>query len=296
MKKFVRFVRYSPALVKAVIVVLIVVLIASPLAIPLYRFEYAATDGKSVIWTPILLFLVFIAVLPSWMRWIHQCFTPWRVVGMQAKRIWLKGWLVSFIIGALGVLILYGLQMALGWGVWVSPVASNLLPNCVEGLLVGMGVGLVEELIFRGWLLFEIEKDFSTEAALVINAGIFAIAHYIRPLSVILATWPQFVGLFLLGMALVWARRIPTKHNQQFSPVTTLGPAAGLHGGLVFAYYQFDVNDLVVSTHRVPAWLTGIDDNPLAGLLGLALLTAIAYAAYVASHPVTGPKNLQKRP
>jgi hypothetical protein len=66
--------------------------------------------------------------------------------------------------------------------------------------------------------------------------------------------------------------------------LTTLGYAAGLHGGLVWAYYQVDVNNLVLATDAVPPWITGIGGNPLAGLLGLGLLGAIAYRTYVASH------------
>jgi hypothetical protein len=57
-----------------------------------------------------------------------------------------------------------------------------------------------------------------------------------------------------------------------------------LHGGLVFAYYQVDVNDLVVATAQVPEWVTGIGGNPLAGLLGLGFLSVIGGITYVASH------------
>ena len=88
---------------------------------------------------------------------------------------------------------------------------TPILRNLLEGLLVGIGVGLAEELIFRGWLLFEFDPDYAAPVALWVNAGIFAIAHYLRPLSEIIKTWPQFVGLCLLGAALVWARRVPTR-------------------------------------------------------------------------------------
>lgn len=263
------------------------VLISAPLTIPLYRFEYAATAGKSVIWTPVLLLVIFVLVLPRWMRWIHRSPYPWRILGMVGGVTWVSGWLVSFLVGILGVLTLYGLQVFLGWGVWLWPESSPLFRNFWEGLLVGFGVGLAEELLFRGWMLFELEADSTPPLALLLNAGIFAIAHFLRPLSAILETWPQFLGLFVLGMALVWARRTPILRRDRSTQITTLGPAAGLHGGLVFTYYQFDVNDLVVSSNVVPEWVTGIGGNPLAGVLGLALLSAIAYAAYVTSHSHT---------
>jgi hypothetical protein len=169
----------------------------------------------------------------------------------------------------------------------MPPVPSQVLPNLFEGFLVGLGVGLAEELLFRGWLLFELEQDYPAVGALWLNAVIFAIAHYLRPLEAILESWPQFLGLLLLGLTLVWARRIPLRQGP-LNQGTTLAFAAGLHGGLVWAYYQVDVNDLVVATGQVPDWITGIGGNPLAGILGLALLGGIAYGTYLLSHPSKG--------
>jgi membrane protease YdiL (CAAX protease family) len=198
--------------------------------------------------------------------------------------LWWQSWAIAFALGIFGVSVLYGLQLILGWGSWNSPSLTKALYFLLEGTLVGFGVGLAEELIFRAWLLFELETDYSPPVALGINALIFAIAHYFRPLSAIAETWPQAVGLFLLGMTLVWARRIPLRLPHHPLPITVLGFPAGLHGGLVWAYYQVDVNDLIVIDPHIPAWLTGIGGNPLAGVLGLALLSGITAIAYRASH------------
>jgi membrane protease YdiL (CAAX protease family) len=259
------------------------VLLAVPIALPLYYWEYASTQGQSVIWAPVSLFVVFVLGLPSWMRGVHHCRYPWRQLGFSQSDRWWRGWAIAFMAGIVGITLLYGLQLLLGWSTWQGPgpAAHRFL---LEGLLVGIGVGLAEELLFRGWLLYELEQDFTPTAALWLNALIFAIAHFLRPLSAILATWPQFVGLVLLGVALVWARRIPVAGRWQQRSTTVLGPAAGLHGGLVFAYYQVDVNDLVVATAQVPEWVTGIGGNPLAGLLGLGFLSVIGSITYVASH------------
>lgn len=288
MFKVTRVVQHSPALLRIVICLLVTVLLASPLFFPLYRFEYAATEGKTVIWAPIALFGVFVLVLPVWLRRIHGCRRPWQTLGLVGGQRWWQGWALSFAVGIVGVACLYGIQLFLGWGRWGPLTDTNLTRNLLEGLLVGLGVGLAEELIFRGWLLFELEQNYAAPLALGLNAGIFAIAHFIRPLSEILASWPQFAGLFLLGCALVWARRVPIHSAHGPKPITSLAPPAGLHAGLVFAYYQVDVNDLVSPTNQVPAWVTGIGGNPLSGLLGLGLLGAIAYATYVASHPQQG--------
>lgn len=197
---------------------------------------------------------------------------------------WWISWSIAFATGAVGVLLLYLLQLFWGWGSWSPSTSQVLLRNGLAGLGVGLGVGIAEELVFRGWLLFELEQDYGAQIALWLNAGFFAIAHYFRPIDAIVETWPQFFGLWLLGLTLVWARRIPQRLHRLAKPQTTLGFAAGLHGGLVWAYYQVDVGDLVVATGKVPAWVIGIGGNPLAGVLGFGLLGVIARLTYMASH------------
>ena len=222
--------------------------------------------------------------LPFWARWVHHLRKPWQILGMHGGLRWWGRWGIAFVVGAAGVAVLYALQIALGWGVWMPPSSREVVRNVLEGFLVGLGVGVAEELVFRGWLLFELEQDYGMQAALWLNAAFFAIAHYLRPIAAIIEAWPQFLGLMLLGLTLVWARRIPIRSHRPRSPETLLGFAVGLHSGLVWAYYQVDVGDLVLATGQVPEWITGVGGNPLAGLLGLVLLGAIAAATYVTSH------------
>lgn len=284
MRRFWRWIQRRPALVRIILGLLGVVAIAAPLWIPLYRLEATATAGQSIIATPLILFLVFLCGLPRWLRRVHKCEYPWRLVGMHARSTWLKSWLTACLTGISSVGLLYGLQLMLGWGVLSFTVSQAVFVNLMLGLLVGVGVGLVEEILFRGWMLFELEQNYTQSIALWIDAGIFALAHYLGPISSFLETWPQLLGLILLGLTLVWARRIPDGDRPLSAPITTLGPAAGLHSGLVFAYYQVDVNDWVIATERVPVWVTGVGGNPLAGLLGLGLLGCIATGIYGASH------------
>jgi LPXTG-motif cell wall-anchored protein len=55
-----------------------------------------------------------------------------------------------------------------------------------------------------------------------------------------------------------------------------LGKSIGLHAGLIWAYYILNVGQLIKYTGTVPDWLTGIDKNPLAGVMGLLFLTILA--------------------
>ena len=50
----------------------------------------------------------------------------------------------------------------------------------------------------------------------------------------------------------------------------------GLHTGLVWGYYILTVGQLLEYTGKVPAWFTGIDGNPIAGLMGLFFLSILA--------------------
>jgi len=133
---------------------------------------------------------------------------------------------------------------------------------------MALAVGFAEEMLFRGWLLAELERDYTARAALLMNALFFAVTHFIKPPAVIISTSPQFLGLVALGMALVWARRQ--------RPTPSLGYPIGLHAGLIWGYYLVNVGGLSEPTGQVPTWVTGINENPLAGLLGVVLLGAIA--------------------
>jgi len=133
-------------------------------------------------------------------------------------------------------------------------------------------VGFAEELVFRGWLLNEFERDYSLSVSLVVNSLLFAILHFIKPLPVIIETWPQFPGLLLLGLILVKAKRLCQNR---------LGISIGFHGGLVWGYYIINVGKLVKYSGSAPAWLTGINGNPLAGILGLGFLSVIVCFLFI---------------
>ena len=152
---------------------------------------------------------------------------------------------------------------------------------------MAIAVAFAEEMLFRGWLLSELEEDYGSRTSMWMCAVFFAAMHFIKPWSEIVRTFPQFLGLVILGLALVWARRSPTgrpvasvTHSAELSNRirTRLGYPIGLHAGLIYGYYLINVGGLSEPTGKAPEWIMGIDENPLAGLLGLVLLSAIAYA------------------
>ncbi len=212
----------------------------------------------------IVLYFLFALLLYLWSQNVYHCIKPFQNYGLDVSPRNFLNLLVGLAIGVCALAIMLSLESVFGWLTWQQIPSSSII---LEGLLVALAVGFAEELLFRGWLLDELERDYSLTTALIACSSIFAALHYIKPLSVILQSLPQVFGLFLLGVALVWSKR---------GCRGRLGLAIGLHAGLVWSYYCVDVGDWIVYTGAVPNWITGINENPLAGVMGLVCLGGIA--------------------
>jgi membrane protease YdiL (CAAX protease family) len=139
--------------------------------------------------------------------------------------VWNLALFYSLVLGmaiAIGSLvIIFGLQ-----GIW-GGIAGQLgnfarLPALILPLLaLGLSVSLIEEVIFRGIFLTQLQTDFSPPIAAVISSGLFALLHLVWERQL---TLPQIPGLWLMGMVLVWAR---------WSDNDSLGLAWGLHAGWI---------------------------------------------------------------
>jgi membrane protease YdiL (CAAX protease family) len=177
------------------------------------------------------------------------------------------------LLGGLGfgLLSLWGLLVVeglLGWLGWQLPDPDGLPKIILEGLAIALGVGFAEELLFRGWLLDELKRDYRPPVAIAANATIFALLHFIKPIEAMIRNLPAFPGLLLLGLTLIAAKRLGQGR---------LGLPIGFHGGLVCGYYIINTGQLVQYSGAVPQWITGMDQNPIAGISGLCLLSAIAF-------------------
>ncbi|MBE9226026.1 CPBP family intramembrane metalloprotease [Phormidium sp. LEGE 05292] len=236
-----------------------------PIAAPIY---FLSSDTNLVtILTMGLLFVGFLVLLRFWGKLVYQQTHLLKSYGLLVNRRNALELLKGLDIGLLLTLTLFFVEGKLGWLIWQS---SDQLPRVVlEGLISALGVGFAEGLVFRGWLLDELERDYSPKISLWVSSWLYALLHFIKPLPEVIRTFPQFPALLLLGLTLVWAKR-GTRGR--------LGLPIGLHAGLVWGYYIINVGQLVRYCDRVPPWITGIDGNPLAGLMGLIFLGAIAFA------------------
>jgi hypothetical protein len=268
-----------PAPARIILFLLTLLVLWLPIAAPMYLI-WGETVGVAL---TILLYCGFLGLIWFWGRKIAKYSHPYRYYGLSFTRKNGSDFLFGLGLGCVTLIIFFGLQVSLGWlavqtVTWQQPLPDNLLPAIgvyfvdwqgaiVPGLLTSVGVGFAEEMLFRGWVLSELERDYSKNTALLGCSFVFAILHFIKPLNVILETWSQFLGLVMLSVALVLARRRCDGR---------LGISVGLHGGLVWCYYIVNTTHWLKPTGVVPEWVTGISGNPIAGVMGIIFLSAIA--------------------
>ncbi|WP_052128690.1 CPBP family intramembrane glutamic endopeptidase [Neosynechococcus sphagnicola] len=162
-------------------------------------------------------------------------------------------------VGSLGLLFLFVGQGVWGWLQWqLQP--GKLAALCLPVLLLALWISFTEELVFRGFVLTQLQAALPPWAAAVIASVIFALLHLIWEGQ---GTLPQIPGLWLMGMVLCLARWVD--HNQ-------LGLAWGLHAGWVWGIALLDLTATITVTNQAPQWLTGWDGKPLSGCLCLLLL------------------------
>jgi len=189
---------------------------------------------------------------------------PWRSLGVVAPgpavlKALLRGLLKA---AALLGLVVIGLQLA-GALTWPLQTSGAVVLN---GLALALGVGFAEELLFRGWLLGELELQWGRQRALLLQAALFSLVHtrFNLPLLPLLGL---LGGLMLLGLALGLQRRADRG---------LLWGAIGLHGGLVGGWFVLN-QGLIALEPATPNWLTG-PANPIGGVLGWLGLGLLLWA------------------
>ena len=237
----------------------------------------------------VLSLVLFLALMHRWVavRWSAE--KPWAALGICRSNpqeqpapaaVLLKGLLIAVgLLTLITSIVLIG-----GWGNWRGEMSATQLTNAV---LLCLGVGFAEELIFRGWLWAELDQMVGSRRGAVAQASIFSLVHTRFNLG-LGAMSGLLIGLFLLGLVLA---------RQRQSDRGSLWGCIGLHGGLVAGWFLLQSGLLQLSTNA-PAWLVGPGGsapNPLGGAVGLISLlillliqrTAVAKAA----RPATGARN-----
>jgi uncharacterized protein len=251
----------APAIGRILVFLMTLLLCWAPIALPI-RILLSPNENLIGLITLPILFGLFLVLVRIWGRTIHELPQPLRHYGMRQPKRWIYEWLGGVGIGYGVVLLLFELQGAVGWVNWFTP--SRPLPMLLlEGLAVATLVGVAEELVFRGWLLDELKRNLKPNQALALSSIIFALAHGLRFVPASL----QWISLACLGWTLGMTKRLTGDR---------LGLAAGLHTGLVWCYYVLKVGEMIRPDMRVAKWITGFENNPLAGVVGIGLMLSLA--------------------
>ncbi|MEB3322844.1 MAG: CPBP family intramembrane glutamic endopeptidase, partial [Synechococcaceae cyanobacterium] len=125
-------------------------------------------------------FALFLLSLPRWLAWRWGERHPWRVLGLAGPA---GAGLAAFARGLLTALLLLLplvlLLVAGGWARWQGMVTP---PRLANALALVLGVGLAEELVFRGWLWGELRtrlgrRPRADQQALEAQAVLFSLVH-----------------------------------------------------------------------------------------------------------------------
>ena len=215
----------SPKLLSTIIFIPFLYICGWILATPIFLLG-VDKENLSLIGT-IFTFFIYIFSLPKWFKLRWGVINTWKLLGINKidKNInlfifFLRGFLLSIILISLILIPIIGTK----WGYWIGTISPNTFINAIYLIL---GVGFAEELIFRGWLLEELKKQFGLKKAILGQAFIFSIVHigfdlpFLQMLSIL-------TGLFLLGILLSLIR---------LKDKNSLWGCIGLHGGLVGLWF-----------------------------------------------------------
>ena len=163
------------------------------------------------------------------------------------------------------LIAVFALESALGLVDWRWQNIKRLLPLCLPILVLSLIISLIEELVFRGYIFVSLLSDNSYGIAAITSSLIFALLHLIWERT---QTIPQIPGLWLMGIVLVTARVLG--NNSIYLPI-------GLHAGWIWGLTCIDSAELITYKYE-NHWITGINQQPLAGVAGIICLIFTFFA------------------
>ena len=281
-----RLIRMQPSWLPTLLLVPLLYLCGWVLALPLVVIGLPGPQ-HSLVGTLISVLLLLI-LLPQWCRLRWNSSSCWRSLGIRGgshdrrrgmASALLRGLLIAAFLLALITLILLR-------GSWAHWLGEWSLGRSMNALALLFGVGVVEELLFRGWLWRELQM-IGSASAMGSQALIFSLVHT----RFNLGFWPMLsllIGLMLLGLCLALQRRLDGG---------SLWGCIGLHGGLVAGWFLLQSGLLQISPDA-PLWLVGPglgDTNPLGGVIGIMALSSLLIiqltAVARAARPATGARK-----
>ncbi len=220
----------------------------------------------------IFTFLLFIFSLPYWFYIKRDISSAWVLLGIT-KHKFLKNF-VNFSQGILFALVLIILILVpllqKNYISWIGEFSPIILLNSI---VLGLGVGFAEEIIFRGWLLEELKFEYGTKISIAVQAIVFSFVHNLSN-EIFWNIIGLRLGFILLGIFLSLVR-IRYKGS--------LWNCIGIHGGLVGIWF-FINNGLIEFKGNTPSFLAGPFTQNIPNPIGsftailILLLLCIFYA------------------
>lgn len=251
----------APALLNVLSFFLIWLIVWLPIAIPLaIRLQWNPLKPITPAQKLPLILSLYLLVFPVLLGFTQLEGFSWNDLGLSAfSSLWASA-LAGLVLGAFGLLLLFILEGWLGWLQWQPIERVALLKTLPLTLMLGLGISFTEELIFRGFLQYQLQQEYVAIGAAAIASFIFAVLHLVWEGP---STVPQLPGLWLMGMVLALSRWADDGH---------LGLAWGLHAGWIWVMASLESVRAIAYENQAPSWLTGIKGQPLAGILGLSFL------------------------
>jgi len=237
---------------------------------PLLLFNFEK-ENLSLIGT-IITFLLFIFLLPYWFHIKRNISSAWVLLGITKHKFFKN--FVNFSQGILFALVLIILILVpllqKNYISWIGEFSPIILLNSI---VLGLGVGFAEEIIFRGWLLEELKFEYGTKIAITLQALVFSLVHNLST-EIFWNIIGLRLGFVLLGIFLSLVR-IRDKGS--------LWNCIGIHGGLVGIWFFLN-NGLIEFKENTPSFLAGPFTQNIPNPIGsfsailILLLLCIFYA------------------
>jgi membrane protease YdiL (CAAX protease family) len=145
--------------------------------------------------------------------------------GLETNPATIRLLMGGFLLGIFSMLTLVALHLNFyDSSIHIKELSIRFYFNLVFQLFVVLTIALVEEWFFRGFLLEILSKDYGNKKGVIISSFIFAMTHFVRPISEISHLIPEFFGLFLIGVILAYSTILSG----------SLYFAIGIHSGWVY--------------------------------------------------------------
>lgn len=267
--QWLNFLANTTALVKVTAFFLAWGILWLPLLIPVaisikWRPPQPLTEKQKLLLVASLYLIAPLIVIAS--SWVEGSSFPEYGLSWQGNLFTSLG--LGFFLGTFSLVVTFIGEWIFGLLQWHWENLKRLPPLLLPLLLIGLWIGITEELIFRGFIINGLQQDYDLTYAAVISSLIFALLHLVWEQKY---TLPQLPGLWLMGLVLVLSR---------WADNGNLGIAWGLHASWIWGLSCLDSAELITYTGKGGQWLTGIGNKPLAGVAGILCLLIVGFCLF----------------